>query len=436
VSGGKIHTKYWLETYGCQMNSAESNALETALKAAGLQPAASAEEADCAILNTCSVRKTAENRIWGRIGYFQHLKEKGPITLVVTGCMAERLGQEFLDDAPAVDHVMGTNDKLRIAALLSGGSDEREIEYSFTNSYYKPGEFKSYVPIMNGCDNFCSYCIVPYVRGREVSRSPESVFEEVDRLEQLGVKEITLLGQNVNSYHYVKDGKVIKFYDLLADIANRSSSIRWIRFESPHPKDFSDNLIDVIASEPKVARHLHIPAQSGSTEVLKLMNRKYSRQRYLELVYALKNKVSDLTLTTDVMVGFPGETEQDFQQTLDMMKEVQFLEAFMYYFNPREGTKAVTMAGQLPSEVRMSRLQQLIDLQRSITVAQKTKRAKGKTEILVESISKKDKEKLLGRNEHDEMVVFKPKSKIELGTFIEVELEKLVGNTYHAHQII
>ena len=238
-------------------------------------------------------------------------------------------------------------------------------------------EFKSYVPIMNGCDNFCSYCIVPYVRGREVHVA-QSVFEEVDRLEQLGVKEITLLGQNVNSYHYVKDGKVIKFYDLLADIANRSSSIRWIRFESPHPKDFSDNLIDVIASEPKVARHLHIPAQSGSTEVLKLMNRKYSRQRYLELVYALKNKVSDLTLTTDVMVGFPGETEQDFQQTLDMMKEVQFLEAFMYYFNPREGTKAVTMAGQLPSEVRMSRLQQLIDLQRSITVAPKTKEQKVK----------------------------------------------------------
>ncbi|WP_422480720.1 tRNA (N6-isopentenyl adenosine(37)-C2)-methylthiotransferase MiaB [Pleomorphochaeta sp. DL1XJH-081] len=428
----KSHSRYWLETYGCQMNTAESNALESALQAAGMQPAKSAEEADCAILNTCSVRKTAENRIWGRIGFFQHLKQSQALTLVVTGCMAERLGDEFLKDAPAVDHVMGTNDKQRIAALLSGGSDERDTAYSFTESYHKEGDVKSYIPIMNGCNNFCAYCIVPYVRGREVSRDPQSIYDEVARLEQAGVREITLLGQNVNSYDYTYRGQIIRFPDLLNEISHRVSSIQWIRFESPHPKDFSKALIDVIAQQPVVAKHLHVPLQSGSSRVLEMMHRRYSRERYLQLIGDLKTAVPQITFTTDVMVGFPGETEKDFSDTLSLMQDVRFLEAFMYYFNPREGTKAVDMPDQIPTEIRMQRLQKLIDLQRSITHEEKKKRCKGQHLVLVEQISKKNEFQYLGRTEHDEMVVFEPKSTIAIGDFVSVELQGLVGNTFTA----
>jgi len=426
------HNRYWMETYGCQMNTAESHALESALQAAGMQPAASAEEADCAILNTCSVRKTAENRIWGRIGFFQHLKQSRNITLVITGCMAERLGDEFLKEAPAVDHVMGTNDKQRIAALLTGGSDERDTAYTFTESYHKAGDVKSYVPIMNGCNNFCTYCIVPYVRGREVSRDPQSIFDEIARLENAGVREITLLGQNVNSYDYTVGGNRLRYPDLLSDIASRVSSIKWIRFESPHPKDFSRDLVQVIAQEPAVAKHLHIPAQSGSTRILEIMNRRYTRERYLALIDDLRSANSRITFTTDVMVGFPGEREQDFQDTLSLMQQVQFLEAFMYYFNPREGTKAVELPDQIPPEVRMERLQQLISMQRDITHTKKIERCTGDTTVLVEQVSKKNTEEYLGRNEHDEMVVFKPKEPVSIGEFVSVSLRSLVGNTFTA----
>ncbi len=431
-----VHTRYWLETYGCQMNTAESNALESALQAAGIFPAASPEEADCAIINTCSVRKTAENRIWGRIGFFQHIKNEHPITLVITGCMAERLGDDFLKEAPAVDHVMGTNDKQRIAALLSGGSDDRDAEYSFTKSYYKEGDTKSFVPIMNGCNNFCSYCIVPYVRGREISRSPESIYEEILRLEDKGVREITLLGQNVNSYRYESGGKILHYPDLLSQIASRVSSIRWIRFESPHPKDFSDELIQVIASEPSIAKHIHLPMQSGSSSILELMNRRYTREEYLSLIRNLRAASPEITFTTDVMVGFPGETDFDFQQTMDAMREIRFLEAFMYYYNPREGTKSVTFPNQLESEIKMKRLQELIDLQRSITREEKLKRASGLVEVLVEQISKRNNLEFLARTEHDEMVVFTPDSDCTIGDIIPVELVGLKGNTFTAKTVV
>jgi len=431
-----IHTKYWLETYGCQMNTAESNALETALQEVGMLPAANAEEADCAIINTCSVRKTAENRIWGRIGYFKHIKEQHPLTLVITGCMAERLGDDFLKDAPAVDLVVGTNDKQRIAALLSGGSDERDLHYTFTESYHKPGDVKSYVPIMNGCDNYCAYCIVPYVRGREVSRSPQSIFEEIDRLEQLGVKEITLLGQNVNSYRFDEHGSSIHYPDLLSSIAARVKSIKWIRFESPHPKDFSNDLIKVIAQEPVVAKHLHIPMQSGSTRVLGLMNRRYNRERYLSLISDLRTAVPHITFTTDVMVGFPGETEEDYNDTLSAMREVRFLESFMYYYNPREGTAAVDFINQIEASVKMRRLQSLINLQRQITHEEKIKRSHARVEVLIEQISRKQGTAYLSRTEHDEMVVFTPLSDLKIGDVVAVDITGLSGNTYTAVEAV
>jgi tRNA-2-methylthio-N6-dimethylallyladenosine synthase len=425
-----IHS-YWLETYGCQMNVAESNALELQLKGAGLVPSDTAENADCAILNTCSVRKSAENRIWGRLGFFSHVKTLHPLTLIVTGCMAERLLEDMKKEAPQVDYVIGNNDKRRIVEVLT--SNEREQlehleSFSFGETYYKSGEYTSYVPIMNGCNNFCSYCIVPYVRGREVSRPVDDVLFEVAFLSSKGVKEITLLGQNVNSYRFEENGTIVTFPDLLKRICTVAGNIVWIRFESPHPKDFSDALIQVIKEEPKVAKHLHIPMQSGNTRILGLMNRRYSRESFLSLIRKIRKEIPQATYATDVMVGFPSETEEEYQETLSLLDEMGCIEAFMYYWNPREGTKAVDMEGQLEEETKGQRLEKLIALQHEIFTREKTLRAKGTVSVLVNQVSRNDKEQMLGRTEHNEMVVFTGSS--EVGSLVEVELEGLKGNTY------
>ncbi len=432
----KKHTHYWIETYGCQMNIAESNALELSLTEHGLQKAKRAEDADCVIINTCSVRKTAENRIWGRIGYYKHLKEEKDITLIITGCMAERLHDEIISMAPAVDHVIGTNDKYRIGAILSGARDERKDEYTFTHNYHKKGDVTSFIPIMNGCNNFCSYCIVPYVRGREISRSVPSILDEAKRLEELGVKEITLLGQNVNSYNYTHNGIHYAFPDILKEVIEAVPGVTWIRFESPHPKDFSPNLINLFKNEKKLPHHLHIPLQSGSTKILTSMRRKYTRESFLSLINDISEAVPEMTYTTDVMVGFPGESEEDFNQTLSLMNEVKFIESFMYYFNPREGTKAVEMEDQVPIEVRLERLNRLIENQRALTKTYKEGRCFDKVELLVEGRAKKNKEHYLGRSEHNEMIVFEPRRQLEIGDFVDVQLEGLVGNTYKGKQVL
>ena len=431
----KQHHLYWIETYGCQMNIAESNALELSLIEHGINKANSAEEADCVIINTCSVRKTAENRIWGRIGFYKHLKEEKDITLIITGCMAERLHDEIISMAPAVDHVIGTNDKYRIAAILSGARDERKDEYTFTHNYHKAGDITSFVPIMNGCNNFCSYCIVPYVRGREISRSVPSIIEEVKRLEDLGVKEITLLGQNVNSYNYTHNGTLYQFPDILKEVVDAVPLVKWIRFESPHPKDFSPSLIQLLKEEQKLPRHLHVPLQSGSTNILTAMRRKYTRESFLSLITDISTAIPQMTYTTDVMVGFPGETEEDFNQTISLINEVGFIEAFMYYFNPREGTKAVEMKEQVPIAVRLERLNRLIENQRALTKLHKEARCFDKVELMVEGKAKKNKDHYLGRSEHNEMIVFEPITPLIKGDLIHVQLEGLVGNTYKGKQI-
>lgn len=427
---------YWIETYGCQMNTAESNALELQLKGAGLVPAKSAEDADCAILNTCSVRKSAENRIWGRLGLFAHIKTLHPLTLIVTGCMAERLQEDLKDDAPHVDYVLGTNDKQKILEVLVSpeSAELRSETYSFGDSYYNEGEYSSYIPIMNGCNNFCSYCIVPYVRGREISRPVEEVLDEVRYLDSKGVKEITLLGQNVNSYHYENDGKVITFPSLLERVCSVAGDIEWIRFESPHPKDFSDSLIRVIKEQPKVAKHLHIPMQSGNTRILGLMNRKYTRDRFLSLIQTIKREIPEATFATDVMVGFPSETEEEYQDTLTALDEMGCIEAFMYYFNPREGTAAVTFPGEVPEEERGRRLTQLIHFQHKIFVREKSERAEGIAKVVVSAVSRNDKDQMLGRTEHNEMVVFDGSS--EVGSIVTVRLTGLKGNTYTGSLIV
>ncbi|MGP1507808.1 MAG: tRNA (N6-isopentenyl adenosine(37)-C2)-methylthiotransferase MiaB [Sphaerochaeta sp.] len=432
--------KFYIETYGCQMNTAESNAIQALLLSGGWVEAAKPEDADISVINTCSVRKSAENRIWGRLGLYKYVKsEKAKqgksMTLVLTGCMADRLGDSLKKSAPQIDYVVGNNDKLRILEIagIAGKVSSEHDKYSFTQAYYKEGDFASYVPIMNGCNNFCTYCIVPYVRGREISRCPGQILEEVKFLDGKGVREITLLGQNVNSYSY----EGLNFPKLLEQICSVCDNIQWIRFESPHPKDFSDELIEVISREKRVAKHLHVPMQSGSTRILQLMNRRYTREQYLALIHKIQNRIPEMTFAVDVMVGFPGETQEDFKETLSAMAEVGCIEAYMYYWNPREGTKACDMENQIPEDIKQARLQALIDWQLDNAARIKAKRARGIQKVLVTRVSRDNGSQMLGRNEHSEMVAFDvlEGNSPGQGDMVDVDFKILNGNTFIGKQV-
>ena len=437
------------------MNKAESAAIEQIFMNRGWQDAGNAEEADFIIINTCSVRATAESRIAGRLGWFTTLRRErqkagtGDFTLVVTGCMAERLKDDLKKQFKVVDYVVGTFQRQHFTELIEAAEKKTRIEYmdeepvySFAPLSYEKGTFQAYVPIMHGCNNVCTYCIVPYVRGREVSRNPDEILKELDMLSERGVREITLLGQNVNSYMWKTgdggddnkdDGSFIDFPALMQLIADHlretSSTIGWVRFMSSHPKDISERLIDVIAKERVMCRHIHLPVQHGSTRILQAMNRRYTREDYLAKVRMIRSKLPDVSLTTDIMLGFPGETDEDFEQAVSLLQEVKYEAAFMYYYNPREGTKACTMPDQIPMEVKKNRLAKVIDIQLAINRAEMSKRVGTTTKVLVECVSKDNENELLGRTEQDEHVVFAADRSL-IGTFVDVKLLELTGNTF------
>lgn len=586
---------YFFETYGCEMNIAESASIEQILISRGWKKALSAQLCDMVIINTCSVRATAETRIFGRLGFYAGLKkvrnaapdaktrsmeeaaayvEKNgpvPLTVVVMGCMAERLLKSLQKDFPVVDYVVGTYAKNKFGDIISAVEEgkspvpiEEDPVYTFAPVSYEEGAFSTFVPIMHGCNNFCTYCIVPYVRGREVSRPVDEILAELDVLSSRGVKEITLLGQNVNSYRgafskgvasSADGGAVGKSGDASADgetvgvtgdasanrapvnipnaafanstlvgatatgnasangtpvsttvnrtpvgttatgtpvsitnaaFANRApvstsdtanadqapvsvtgnasakrastpitfpqllklmlshiektaSPIRWIRFESSNPKDFSDELIETIAQtakraeenpeSPTICRGLHIAVQHGSSRILKLMNRRYTREAYLELVKKIREKIPGIQLSTDIMLGFPGESEEDFKEAYSLMKEVRYESAFMYYFNPREGTPAAKMDGQIDLETKKERLQKIIDLQLKITTDVMQEHVGKTITVLADIISRDDKTELLGKTEQNERVAFKGKPSL-IGHFVKVHLDSLNGNTF------
>lgn len=454
---------YFFETYGCQMNKAESAAIEQFLIARGWSAAETPETADLAIINTCSVRATAENRIFGRLGWFSALKAvrngtrdaknasfplaaracadgQPSLTLVVTGCMAQRLLDSLQKDYPVVDYVVGNFQKQHFQDIIRAVEEHRpriqveeEPVYTFASVSWEPGAFTAFVPIMHGCNNFCTYCIVPYVRGREVSRSPEEIFAELDQLSAHQVREITLLGQNVNSYRWQNpDGMEIDFPRLMELIARRirdtGSTIGWVRFMSSHPKDLSDRLIDVISREPVLCRHIHLPVQHGSSEILHRMNRKYTREQYLDLVSKIRSKIPDVSLTTDILIGFPGETETDFEDTLSLLAQVRYQAAYMYYYNPREGTPAAGYPDQIPVEIKKARLQRIIDMQLEITREETAARLGKTVTVLAETVSRDNPAELLGKTEQDERVVFAAPESC-CGTFVQVQLVELTGNT-------
>ncbi len=423
------YRSFYIETYGCQMNIAESNVLDAEFLKRGFRAAIKPEDADIVILNTCSVRKTAENRIWGRIGFYKHLKEEKDLTLIVTGCMAERLKEDLKKKEPSVDLVIGTNDKIDIIHFLQK-DDSVSDEYSFASSYYKEGELSTFVPIMNGCNNFCSYCIVPYVRGREISRPVTDIIDEIRELSNKGVKEVTLLGQNVNSYAYTdENGVQVDFPSLLKKIIGAVESITWIRFMSAHPKDFSDALIDLVIHEKKICSHVHLPMQSGSSRILKEMNRRYDAESYAKIIEKLRSADTEITVTTDIMVGFPGETEEDVQDTLNMMKWIGLTESYMYYYNPREGTASTKFPGQLEDSVKLERLQRVIDLQKELTSKYKRTTIGKTVTVLCDSISKKNDEEYVGHTEHNDRIVFKKEDNIKVGDILTITVTEVIGTT-------
>jgi len=437
---------YFFETYGCQMNKAESAALELVLRDRGWTASPHSDTADLVLINTCSVRATAETRVMGRLAHFSALKKKRPFSLVVAGCMAERLQEDLLRRVPAVDKVMGTTSRSIFPSLLeamenglpAGGEsvplpDEKPV-FSFSASHLEEGAFRSFVPIMHGCDNFCSYCIVPYVRGRETSRSPSAILAEIAMLEEKGVREITLLGQNVNSYRYQENGKTTEFPDLLELVASAVRGIRWVRFLSSHPKDFSPALIGILKEHPVLSRHIHLCVQHGSNRILQAMNRRYTRERYLELVDMLRTALPVSTLSTDLLMGFPGETEDDVRDTLDLMRRVRFASAYMYHYNPREGTVAYSLEGRIPEDVKKERLSRVMAEQTRITRELMRERIGVREMVLVEAVSKKNPDELLARTQRDEMLVFPGPASL-IGTFMDATLAALRGSTFRATEV-
>ena len=420
------------------MNSAESAAMELVLKERGWKKAEFGT-ADLYLLNTCSVRQTAETRLLGRLAQYAALKKKTPFTLVIAGCMASRLGETLKKTYPAIDYIMRPDSRSIFPLILESieyGKENKGAllhdgasvpDFSFSSSYLEEGAFRSFVPIMHGCNNFCSYCIVPYVRGREICRSPRSIAEEISLLAEKGVREITLLGQNVNSYSYEK----VDFPGLLRLVAGwiKGSSITWVRFLSANPKDFSLETIAVMSENPCFCRHIHLPVQHGSNRILAAMNRRYTRENFLLLTGELRKAMPGISLSTDILVGFPGETEEDLLEILNLMEETEFLYSYMYHYNPREGTAAYSLPGRIPEKIKRERLSRVIALQNKHTVSALKKRISSREQVLIEGISRKNADEVIGRTERDEMVVV-PGTAALIGTFVEVTLNSLEGHTF------
>ena len=427
--------KLYIETYGCQMNVADSEVVASVMQMAGYEPTESLDEADAVFLNTCSVRDNAEQKIFHRLDALDAIKRKRPLIIGVLGCMAERVQQDLLENHHA-DLVAGPDAYLSLPDLIAQaetGHKAINIELSTSETYkdvvpqriglgHKIGGF---VSIMRGCNNFCHYCIVPYTRGRERSRDVESILKEVRDLRDRGFKEVTLLGQNVNSYHLSDNPDTPDFPALLRAVALEAPEMR-IRFTTSHPKDMSDETLRVIAEMPNVCKHIHLPVQSGSDRILKLMNRKYTREWYLGRVEAIRRIIPDCGLSTDIFVGYHSETEEDHQLSLSLMREVGYDSAFMFKYSERPGTYASKhLPDDVPEEEKIRRLNELIALQTDIS-AQQNKKDEGKEfDVLVEGFSKRSREQLCGRTEQNKMVVF-PKAGHHIGEIVRV---RITGST-------
>lgn len=424
--------KLFIETYGCQMNVADSEVVASIMGMAGYETTQTLDDADAVFLNTCSVRDNAEQKIINRLEFLNAMRRKRqPLIIGVLGCMAERVKEELVTNHHA-DLVVGPDAYLTLPDLIAQvetGHKAINVELSTTETYRDVipqrlcgPHISGFVSIMRGCNNFCHYCIVPYTRGRERSRDVESILNEVRDLRDKGYKEVTLLGQNVNSYMWTNNnGETIAFPQLLRMVAREAPQMR-VRFTTSHPKDMSDETLQVIAEEPNVCRHIHLPVQSGSTRILKLMNRKYTREWYLDRVAAIRRIIPDCGLSTDIFSGYCTETEEDHQASLSLMCECGYDSAFMFKYSERPGTYAAKhLKDDVPEEVKIRRLNELIALQNELS-AESNKCCEGRTyEILVEGVSKRSRDQLFGRTEQNKVVVF-DRGNSHIGDFVTVRI--------------
>lgn len=429
--------KLFIETYGCQMNVADSEVVASIMQSDGFELTDTITGADAILVNTCSIRDNAEQKVISRLQYFQSLKRKKHGLIVgVIGCMAERVQEELIRDH-GVDFVAGPDAYLDLPNLVGAvekGEKAINIELSTTETYREvlPARIgkaiSGFVSIMRGCNNFCSYCIVPYTRGRERSRDMESILNEVKDLDARGYKEVTLLGQNVNSYKFEKEGQTIGFPELLEQVALAVPNMR-IRFTTSHPKDMSDATLKMIAKYPNLCKFIHLPVQSGSNAVLKAMNRKYTREWYLERIAAIHRILPEATIGTDIFCGFHNESEENHQETLSLMREVGFDAAFMFKYSERPGTFAAkNLPDNISEEEKVRRLNEIIALQMELS-HESNKRDVGKTfEVLIEGYSKRSRDHFCGRTSQNKMVVF-PKASRKIGDFVQVTITKATAAT-------
>ncbi len=433
----------YIETYGCQMNVADSEVVASVMATVGYDLTDDIDKADAVLLNTCSIRDNAEQKIISRLAFLASLRRKRPRTsprliIGVIGCMAERVKDDLVVNH-GVDLVAGQDSYLDLPALFASveaGEKAVNVTLSTTETYrdiiparITGNQVSGFISIMRGCNNFCSYCIVPYTRGRERSREPESILAELADLRKRGFREATLLGQNVNSYCYERpDGSKVTFPLLLAMVADAAPDMR-IRFTTSHPKDMSDETIDVVASRPNICRHIHLPVQSGSNSVLKSMNRRYTREWYLDRIKAIRSRIPDCGISTDMFTGFHNETEEDFQQTLSLMREVGFDSSFMFKYSERPGTLAArTMPDNVPEDVKIDRLNRMIALQNELS-QESNRRDIGKTfDVLVEGVSKRSKEQMVGRNQQNKTLVF-PRGECRIGDTVRVKVVSVSSAT-------
>ena len=442
--------KLFIETYGCQMNVADSEVIASVMKMADYETCQSIDDADAVLLNTCSVRDNAEQKILNRLEALHAMRKKGRKLIVgVVGCMAERVKDDLIEKHHA-DLVAGPDAYLSLPELFASaevGEKAINVELTTTETYRDiipervcGGHISGFVSIMRGCNNFCHYCIVPYTRGRERSRDVESIINEVRDLQDRGFKEVTLLGQNVNSYRFIADGEergesvIVDFPELLRRVANTFPKMR-IRFTTSHPKDMSNDTLHVIAECPNVCRHIHLPVQSGSNRILGLMNRKYTREWYLDRVAAIRNILPDCGLTTDIFVGYHSETEEDHQMSLSLMKECGYDSAFMFKYSERPGTYASRhLPDDVSEETKIRRLNEMIALQNELSAESYRKDIGKEFEILVEGVSKRSKEQLFGRTQQNKVVVF-DRGNHRIGDFVKVRVTEASSATLKGVEI-
>lgn len=433
-----VEKKLFIETYGCQMNVADSEVVASVMQMAGYEMTEEIQDADAIFVNTCSVRDNAEQKVLGRLQYFQSLKRKKKHLLVgVLGCMAERVKEDLIANHH-VDLVAGPDSYMDLPNLIAAAENGEKVinvELSTQETYKDvmplklPGvHISGFVSIMRGCNNFCSYCIVPYTRGRERSREVNSILNEIRDMRDKGFKEVTLLGQNVNSYLYEQDGEQVNFSSLLEKVALEAPNMR-IRFVTSHPKDMSDETLHVIAKYPNICQYIHLPAQSGSSKILKVMNRKYTREWYLDRIAAIRRILPECAISTDLFCGFHSETEEDFQETLSLMREVGYDSAYLFKYSERPGTYAAKhLEDDVPEEVKVRRLQEMIDLQNKLSEESNLRDIGKVFEVLIEGHSKRSREQLFGRTSQNKVVIFDKKN-FHVGQFIRVKIQRASSAT-------